>query len=534
MNRTLITFSLLVTITVAMAAPRTAFEYHVGVDPKSKYLNVECLLRTIPDTLNVLESGRPLQQDEILLKMPVWAPGYYVIMDYPKHLTDFVAYDDQDHILPWTKVGKNGWRVSSQTARVTYRIFADGHDVASSRVEDHLAFIAPGGVFMYADGFIDDSVSVTLHLPAGWHQCTVPLREKSGEPFPIPPHKGGDKANAEGVRTYAAPTYHVLYDSPMLLGNHRVISFTHEGHDYEMAFETPEGIDSTTFVADFKALVSATTRLMKDVPYDKYCLIHLGEGQGGLEHQSSQLCYTQGDYRFPRREDYLRHLSFVSHEYFHLYNVKALRPREFDFSDYDAEVHTPMLWVSEGFTCYYEVRNLLNAGLLDADYLLAYFSSYIQTIEENEGHHHMSLRQSSYDIWLNFFNRDANSSDVRISYYDKGPILGLLFDIELRYHSDGMRGLDHLMRHLYDRFCKTWMRGFHEEEFWQAAAEVMQDDEALARLRRYVDTTDPIDYADILGHAGLALDDNHVLYRLPDITPEQRRIQCLVLENIRI
>ena len=163
-----------------------------------------------------------------------------------------------------------------------------------------------------------------------------------------------------------------------------------------------------------------------------------------------------------------------------------------------------MLWVSEGFTVYYETRLMLAAGIIGADYLLADLSEHIGNIEGNEAHRHMSLRQSSYDIWLNFFNRAANGRDVRISYYEKGPILGLLFDIQLRHMTEGKKSLDDLMRLLYNRFYLKAQRGFTEEEFWSAAEEVAG--EPLPLMRKYVNTTAEIDYDSILNHAGLRLD----------------------------
>lgn len=328
-------------------------------------------------------------------------------------------------------------------------------------------------------------VTVTYHMPDNWQHISTGLKRVAHD-------------------TFVASDADVLYDSPVLLGNHHVETFSYEGHDYEMAFETPDGLEQTTFISDFKKMVSATMRLMGHVPYDNYCLIHLGKGQGGLEHHNSQACYTDGTFRFADDDQYKSYMSFTTHEYFHLYNVKSIRPIELGPFDYDREVFTPLLWVSEGFTVYYETRLMHDAGIVDADYVLKDLSSYVATIEGNEGHRHMSLRQSSYDIWLNFFNRAANGRDVRISYYDKGPILGLLFDIELRRLSGGKRSLDDMMRLLYNRYYIDAKRGFTEQEFWTAAEEVAG--QQLGTLRRYVDTTEEIYYDAILCHAGLQLD----------------------------
>ena len=472
--------TLLMAAMSAMAGGRMKMSYTVTPDTVGHYLDV-----TLTCEDKDYDTGS--RQQPFRLKMPVWAPGYYVVVDFPKYLTDFSASDAAGRQLSWTKEGKNAWVVNptGRVTQVSYRIFANERSVAECRVEDQMAFVAPNGVFMYVDGEKDSPVTVTYKMPDNWKHISTGLKRVSDD-------------------TFVASDADVLYDSPVLLGNHYVQKFKHEGHDYELALETPDGMEQTHFVDDFKKMVSATTRLMGHVPYDNYCLIHLGKGQGGLEHHNSQACYTDGTFRFKDDNQYKSYMSFTTHEYFHLYNVKSIRPIELGPFDYDREVFTPLLWVSEGFTVYYETRLMLAAGIIDADYLLSDLSEHIATIEGNEGHRHMSLRQSSYDIWLNFFNRAANGRDVRISYYEKGPILGLLFDIQLRSMTGGSKSLDDLMRLLYNRYYLEAGRGFTEQEFWSAAEEVAG--QPLPLMRKYVDTTAEIDYEAILNLAGLTLD----------------------------
>ncbi len=460
---------------MTQASARVKLTYDVTPDTVGHYLNVSLTCENA--------------KEPFLLKMPVWAPGYYVIVDFPKYLTDFSASDAQGEDLAWHKEGKNGWAVKPKdgSARISYRIFANERSVAECRVESQMAFVAPNGVFMYVDGEKDSPVTVNYHMPSNWKHISTGLRRT-------------------GDSTFEAQDADVLYDSPVLLGNHFVKRFAYEGHDYEFALETPDGFEDTAFEDDFKKMVSAATRLMGDVPYDNYCLIHLGKGQGGLEHHNSQACYTDGSFRFADRKAYRSYMGFTTHEYFHLYNVKSIRPAGLGPFDYDREVLTPLLWVSEGFTVYYETRLMLAAGIIGMDDLLDDLSEHIGEIESHEGHRHMSLRQSSYDIWLNFFNRAANGKDVRISYYEKGPILGLLFDIELRRMTDGKRSLDDLMRLLYRRYYLELKRGFTEQEFWAAVEEVAG--QPVDTLRKYVDTTAEIDYDSIINHAGLRLDRN--------------------------
>ncbi len=477
----------------------TRYNYVVELDTAKHYLNVEL-------TYN------PKDTKELTLKMPVWAPGYYLIMDFPKHLTDFAVQTIDGKEIAWRKEGKNAWIIpntNGQTLKVTYRIYANARSVADSRVESHTAFIAPNGVFMYAEGEKHELIEVTYILPENWQNASSGLKVKG---------------NANGKhRTFIANDFDILYDSPVLLGNHLVKKFIHEGHEYEFALETPEGFEESPFEDDFRKMVTVSSQMMGHVPYDNYCLIHLGRGPGGLEHSNSQACYTSGTFRFPNQKSYLNYMAFTTHEYFHLYNVKAIRPIELGPFDYDKEVHTPTLWIGEGFTVYYETQLLLRAGIIDKEYLLTDLSGYIRDTETAEGHRHMSLRQSSYDIWLNFFNRAANGNDVRISYYIKGPVMGLLFDIRLRELTQGKKSLDDLMRLLYNRYYLKENRGFTEEEFWTSAEEIAGA--PLPLLRKYVDTTAEIDYDKMLAPAGLRLNKSTwKLETIPSMSSLQEKI----------
>jgi predicted metalloprotease with PDZ domain len=163
-----------------------------------------------------------------------------------------------------------------------------------------------------------------------------------------------------------------------------------------------------------------------------------------------------------------------------------------------------LLWFSEGITCYYESVILERAGAETFQEHLDFLAGYIKDTENTEGRKHMSMRQSSYDIWLNFFNRSANSSETTISYYVKGPVIGFLMDLQIQTISVGTKSLDDLMNLLYWRYYKEKGRGFTEEEFWAAAEEVAGG--SLEQIRRYVDTTEEIDYDSILEPAGFHLD----------------------------
>ena len=440
--------------------------------------------------INVLLNVSGLKGRHTSLKMPVWAPGDYVIADYPKNLCDFKVTDAQGRPLPWRKEGKSTWVVAHgrcREMRVSYRVFADKDGLADASVSAQRAFMPTNGVCMYVDGEKDHPVKLTVTPDPRWQQLTTTLKRLSGK-----------------TNTFVADDVDELYDSPFLLGNHRVEHRRWDGVDYTFAIETPEGIDQTDFFRDVQKIVGQTHRIFADVPMNQYCFFLLGEGQGGLEHANSQVCFTDGTFRFESRGAYLRMLYLIAHEYFHLYNVKRIRPAGLGPFDYDREVFTPLLWLSEGLTMYYETELLRRAGIIGMEDELGKLSFFLHRIESKEGHRHMSLRQSSYDIWLNFMTDNANEDDVCINYYFKGPVVALLMDIAICSRTEGRHTLDDLMRLLYTRYFRGKQRGFSEEELWHAISETAGGD--VADLRRYVDTTDEIDYENLLRQVGMKVD----------------------------
>lgn len=461
--------------------------YTVEIDTVGKYLNVKM-------QYTATEKGR----QTVELRMPVWAPGYYDILNYPKYLTDFRATKTNGDGLQWHKERKSTWIVETggaDTILVSYRVYANVMDVANSRITADGAFIATNDVLMYEDGHKEEPVTTSYIVPSNWQHASSGLKPDT---------------NATNPYTYTAEDFDVLYDSPLLFGNHLVDKFEYDGHEYEFALQPGTNYAETTFKEDFKAMVSACTEMMKDVPYDNYCAIIMEGRGGGLEHLNSQADYSNGNLKFENREDYVRFLDFIAHEYFHLYNVKRIRPIELGPFDYSQEAFTPLLWFSEGFTSYYSAQLLRRGNLIDAETMLGIYSRYIHDIEIYEGHRHMSLRQSSYDIWLDFLGDNSNYRAVAISYYNKGAYMGLLFDAKLRCVTNGKRSLDDFMLLLYNRYYKELKRGFTEEEFWAAlgevAGETKEATEAVALLRRYVDTTDAIDYDALLNPVGIEID----------------------------
>jgi predicted metalloprotease with PDZ domain len=469
----------LVLASVAFAGPHTStMAFTVSMErPTTHYFHV--VLRC--------EGLKGETQD---FKMPAWTPGYYRIMDYARNVVRFQAEDGAGSPLAWEKTSKNAWRVrtaGTTVVSVSYDVYAFAQSVADSYLDDAHAFIAPAGVFMHVAGHLQDPVSVAVRPFQGWSTISTGLDPVAGRPD-----------------TFSAPDFDVFYDCPILAGNQEVLSFDVQGIPHTIAMFNPGTFDRQRFVADLKRVVEASVALMGDMPYRHYTFLIIGPGGGGLEHlNSAALTLSTASLNTPG--GYRSWLLFVTHEYFHLFNVKRIRPAALGPFDYDRENYTSMLWMSEGFTVYYEYVILNRAGLLTRPDVLDGLGSIIARYENAPGHLFQSAAVSSVDTWILFFSRGEHTANTTISYYDKGAGLALLLDVMIRNASKNRHSLDDVMRTLYARFYKENKRGFTDAEFREVC-------EAAAGTRLadffdiYVPTVKDIDYQRYLGYAGLAID----------------------------
>lgn len=492
-RKTLSFMFLLAMCTLWQHAPaQVKMDYHVKIDTTSHYLNV---------TLCATHVSQP----EVLLKMPVWAPGYYEILNFPRNLANFAVTTPQGKPVPWTKQEKNGWRIQSDgqdTLLVTYRIWAQLESLVESNITPEKAFVAPNGTFMYVEGEKEQPVSITYEFPQSWKKVCTGLESNTN-----PRHTWKEKQE-HGTRLchFRACDFDRLYDCPLYMGNPYTIDFTIDDCTYQLCLETPDGIEHTSFVNDVKKMIKSTITVMGNRRhFNHYCFILLGKGQGGLEHLNSQACFTEGSFHFATREDYVDFILFISHEFFHSYNVKTIRPIELGPFDYDKEVYCPTLWVSEGITCYYEMKNLIHAGVITRDEMLHSMSYFLGRTMKHTGHKYQTLRECSYDIWINFLSPNANEEDVRINYYFKGPWVGWFLDLAIQHESKGRKSLDNVMHFLYDEYYLKQKRGFTEDEFW-AACEKMAG-APLPDIKKMANTTDDIDFDKYLSMAGCKLSD---------------------------
>jgi predicted metalloprotease with PDZ domain len=418
-------------------------------------------------------------------KMPRWMPGFYRIMDYARNVMNFTARDGSGTALAWEKVTGNTWRVVSgnaSTVIVEYDVLGESFFVARNYLDENWAFIAPPGLYMHVSGRLHDPVIVTLEPPREWTQIGTGLDPVDGRP-----------------NTFSAPDFDVLYDCPVLMGSQEACHFEVQGVPHRVVLENVAAdIDRSKMMDDLRRMVEAATRLMDGIPYEHYTFLMIGRGNGGIEHANSAAISFNGS-RLGSGPGYESWLSYVSHEYFHLFNVKRIRPLALGPFDYDTENLTTMLWVSEGLTVYYEDIVMVRAGLMTPERYLEKMAGAITRFERTPGHRHQAATESSLSTWGGSgMGGDRNTT---ISYYDNGAMLGAMLDLKIRSESGNGKSLDDVMRTLCRKYGLEKRRGFTDAEF-RAECEAAAGG-PLAEIFGYASTTKDVDYAKYFAYAGL-------------------------------
>lgn len=429
------------------------------------------------------------------LFMAVWTPGSYLIREYSQHLEGFWARDAQGVPLPWTKTRKNRWRVeSAHPVTIGYRLYGRTLGVQSNWIESGFALLNGAPTFLTLVDAHQRPHEVTLELPEGWQSSHTGLE-------------------ALGPHRYRAQDYDTLVDCPIYAGSPRVYPFEAAARTHYLINEGEAGVwngpDSAQAV---ERIVREYHRMMGVVPYDKYLFLNLLlETGGGLEHLNSTVLFASRwawnnteeaalDAPPPRKPNRTNWLDLVSHEYFHLWNVKRLHPAELGPFDYENENYTRTLWVAEGITTYYGPLAVKRAGLIDRPTYLQSLSREITQLQTTPGRLTQPVETSSYDAWIKLYRHNENSTNTLISYYTKGAVIAWLIDARLQSSTAGSRCLDDAMRLAYQRFPKG--HGYSSAQFRQLLSEVAGQDLA-AWLHHLLDTTDELDYTEALDWFGL-------------------------------
>jgi len=492
----LILFSL-VTVSAQTPAPEITFTVAMS-KPHTHLLEVDVQIKHAPGTTAPNEES---------LMMPVWTPGSYLVREFERHVQDFSVKDAAGNPLNWEKVNKNRWKIATGGSRdwhASYRVYANELSVRTNELNSNHAFWNNGALLMYLDGFLKSPSTVRVLAPDVWKVAT------------------GLPAVAGQRNSFRAENFDVLYDSPFEVSAFKTIAFKVKGIDHRLVIDGEGNYDPEKVRRDVQKIVESQVTLMGgEIPYRDYTFIlHLrATSSGGLEHANSAALgysrygFTEGGERTtsagpnqstPTRVSYRSFLSLVSHEFFHLWNVKRIRPDSLGPFDYTQENYTKLLWVAEGVTDYFSDLVLLRAGFINDREFISALARSIQILQNTPGRLVQSVEESSFDAWVKYYRQDENSINSQVSYYDKGAILGALLDLEIRGSSGGSKSLDDVMRYMYAEFYRK-DRNYSAADF-QKACETMAGRSLEEFFARYVRGREELDYQKAFATVGLRLD----------------------------
>ncbi|SDL99157.1 Predicted metalloprotease, contains C-terminal PDZ domain [Catalinimonas alkaloidigena] len=484
--RTLTFFFCFFCFCAAQAAPSLAYRLKFEA-PQAHYFVVEMDLDGF-------------RQKFVDLKIPVWTPGSYLVREYARHVEGFTAKDGNNQDLRWEKINKNTWRIYSNRAaqiRVRYDVYANELTVRTSHVDASHGYINGASAFLYPAEQQALASTLTVEPYEGWNRVSTSLLQTGNEPF-----------------VYRVPNYDILVDSPLEIGTHETFRFTAAGVPHEVAIwgvgsQGSVAFDSTQLKTDMAKIVERAKDVFGEHPCDRYTfIIHaFPGGGGGLEHLNSTTCQTTPA-TFQDDGRYRGFLGLISHEYFHLWNVKRLRPRALGPFNYDEENYTHMLWVAEGFTAYYDDYLVHRAGFTSADQWLGTLAGNINSVENRPGRNVQSLAEASFDAWIKAYRPDENSQNSQVTYYTQGAVMAMLLDLTILHETNGQKTLDDAMQTLYNRYYKQLGRGYTDEEFMRAISETAGKD-LSAFFSQYVFGTQVPEYDDYFAYVGLKLKDRN-------------------------
>jgi predicted metalloprotease with PDZ domain len=443
----------------------------------------------------------PALKPQVELYMAVWTPGSYMVREYSRNVEAFTATDENGRALAVKKTRKNRWLVeagSAKTLTVNYRVYANEPSVQGNYVDSGFAIMNGAANFVTLEGDDKRAYEVRLELPAAWKKSVSGLTRTS-------------------EYAYSVSDFDQLLDSPIYAGNAPIHEFVVGGKKHYLVNEGEGPMwDGPASAKDVAKIVAEYSRMWGGLPYDQYVFFNmLIEHGGGLEHKNSTWMggskWAYGNTvvpppdedaapRGPHRPNRLGWLGLVSHEYFHLWNVKRLRPVELGPFDYENENYTRSLWLAEGVTSYYGELALGRTKLATRDQVLQAFGGAITALQDTPGRLVTPLEQNSFDAWIKLYHQDENTQNTAISYYTKGEVAGLLLDAKLRKLTSDSKSLDDAMKLAYERYSGE--RGYTPEQFRATVNEVAGSD-LSEWFNAVLDSTKELDYGDLLDWYGL-------------------------------
>lgn len=405
-----------------------------------------------------------------MLNLPAWIPGSYMIRDFAKNIVQIEAWSKSVE-LKLDKLDKQTWlcQKCSGDLIIRYRVYAWDLSVRSAHLDTTHGYFNGSSVFLRVVGQDDKPSKVEI----------VPPKGKTYRCWRVATTLSSAGADHMAFGFYQAKDYGELIDHPVEMGNFTYAAFMVADIPHEVAITGRHNTDMDRLCSDLKRICESHIRLFGELPdMERYLfqVMAVGDGYGGLEHRSStSLMCSRCD--LPRigdkkiTEGYRRFLGLCSHEYFHLWNIKRVRPALFQSADLLQETHTRLLWAFEGITSYYDDLSLVRSGLIEPNEYLELLARVITGVMRGSGRLKQTVAESSFDAWTRFYKQDENASNAIVNYYTKGSLIALVLDLIIRRETAGDRSLDDIMRFLWQRYGRMDI-GLAEDEIERIAEEV--------------------------------------------------------------
>jgi len=472
---------------ITLFIPMFSFGMNVSYElrmpkPQNHYFEVQ---------LNISENS----DKQVEVKLPVWAPGSYLVREFSKNINLVKAFTKDGKALKVSKKSKNAWVIdagSEKNIQVKYEVYSFEVSVRTPFLDLSHGFVSGSGIFMYVDKAKNQAGTLTVFPHESFKRISTSL-----------PFAETDKSNGQ---RFLFENYDQLIDCPLEIGNQEIFEFTSAGVTHTVAMYGEANYDVNDLKRDMAKIVEAETAVFGINPNKNYTFIvhNVVDGQGGLEHMNS--CVLSVNRWTYAGQQYVDFLNLVAHEYFHLWNVKRIRPIELGPFNYDEENYTSLLWVMEGFTSYYDELILRRTGFYSEETFLAKLQSSINYVEGTPGSRVQPVAHASFDAWVKAYRPNENSSNTSMTYYSRGSVLASVIDAMIVAESDGKKCLDHFMQQLYKTYYEGLKRGFSEAEFKQELAKFMGKNMDEFFLK-YVDGTEIIPYKEFYAPVGLSVQD---------------------------
>jgi predicted metalloprotease with PDZ domain len=431
------------------------------------------------------------QADTLDLKMPVWTPGSYLVREYSRHLQGFQVNGERDRTLSWQKCGKNHWQIrteGSKAVTICYQVFANELTVRTNHLDETHGYFNGAALFFFVPEFQKHPIRIQIVPPDLSWKVTTSLPQVS-------------------ANTFEAKDFDTLVDSPFEIGQHKIYSFEAGGKPHHYAVWGEGNLEIERLIRDTQKVIDVEAEMFGGLPYDRYTFfVHLtANSYGGLEHKDScSLIYSRLGFR--AKDKYDRFIQLVAHEFFHLWNVKRLRPKALEVFDYENENYTPSLWFSEGTTSFYDLIIPFRAGVYDVRTYLNVLSQEISRYLTTPGRLVQPLSESSFDAWIKLYRPDANSANSQMSYYLKGEMVTLLLDLAIRIKHQNRKSFDDVARSMWEQFGKDEI-GFTEAQLRETIQAIAGFD-LSPFFARYVDGLEDLPFDEYLAGFGLRLASN--------------------------